>query len=69
MIEFFFLKLFINYNNIVGIGSYHFIVSLVPPSIKWLIEALGFQGNREFALKSLIECSSVSSPKSIYILQ
>ena len=36
-----------------GIGLYHFFVSLVPPGLLMIVEAIGFQANRQNGIKYL----------------
>ncbi|KAK5575436.1 hypothetical protein RB653_006569 [Dictyostelium firmibasis] len=46
------------YNHLVslanyGVGIFHFLVSVVPPQYMWLIEGIGFKGNRMEGLKEI----------------
>jgi len=36
-----------------GIGMFNYMVSMIPPLFRWIIELLGFDGNRDVALKEL----------------
>ncbi|ELR21780.1 tetratricopeptide repeat domain containing protein [Acanthamoeba castellanii str. Neff] len=37
----------------VGIGFFHFFISVVPRQFLWLVEAIGFKADRDLALKEL----------------
>eukprot|EP01128_Nolandella_sp_AFSM9_P011211 TRINITY_DN792_c0_g1_i2.p1 TRINITY_DN792_c0_g1~~TRINITY_DN792_c0_g1_i2.p1 ORF type:complete len:593 (+),score=152.94 TRINITY_DN792_c0_g1_i2:419-2197(+) len=37
-----------------GFGVFQFIVSLVPPAYKWMVEAMGFTGDRKLGFEKLI---------------
>ncbi|EGG14918.1 hypothetical protein DFA_10791 [Cavenderia fasciculata] len=43
-----------------GVGFFHFLVSVVPPQYIWLVEGIGFKGNRMEGLKE-IQLSSDSN--------
>ncbi|EGC33092.1 hypothetical protein DICPUDRAFT_81103 [Dictyostelium purpureum] len=56
------------YNHLVslayyGVGIFHFLVSVVPPQYMWLIEGIGFKGNRMEGLKEIKQSSE--SPNGI----
>eukprot|EP01108_Squamamoeba_japonica_P006648 TRINITY_DN542_c0_g1_i6.p1 TRINITY_DN542_c0_g1~~TRINITY_DN542_c0_g1_i6.p1 ORF type:complete len:655 (+),score=239.90 TRINITY_DN542_c0_g1_i6:45-1967(+) len=38
-----------------GVGTFQFAVSLVPPSLRWFIELIGFAGDREIAENNLVQ--------------
>jgi len=40
-----------------GIGVFNFVISLVPPTFTFFVEAIGFKGDRERGFKILKECS------------
>jgi tetratricopeptide (TPR) repeat protein len=37
----------------LGVGAFHFFVSLIPSSFLWIVELIGFRGDRELALSEL----------------
>eukprot|EP00271_Cylindrocystis_brebissonii_P021682 TRINITY_DN789_c0_g1_i1.p1 TRINITY_DN789_c0_g1~~TRINITY_DN789_c0_g1_i1.p1 ORF type:complete len:657 (+),score=97.80 TRINITY_DN789_c0_g1_i1:1080-3050(+) len=39
-----------------GVGGFHFFVSMVPASFKWVVESLGFRGEREVGRRELQKC-------------
>jgi len=45
------------YDVVFGIGVFSFVVSLIPPTFTFFVEAIGFRGDREKGFKLLKECS------------
>lgn len=39
-----------------GVGGFHFFISMVPTGFKWIVESLGFRGDREAGRRELQEC-------------
>jgi hypothetical protein len=36
-----------------GVGTFQFAVSMVPPAFKWIVEMIGYRGDRELAVQRL----------------
>ncbi|KYQ90267.1 hypothetical protein DLAC_08870 [Tieghemostelium lacteum] len=58
------------YNHIVscanyGVGIFHFLVSVVPPQYMWLVEGIGFKGNRMEGLNEIKLGASSNGIRSI----
>jgi len=45
------------YDVLFGVGVFSFVVSLIPPTFTFFVEAIGFKGDREKGFKLLKECS------------
>eukprot|EP01095_Lingulamoeba_sp_RSL-Kostka_P002844 TRINITY_DN1375_c1_g1_i1.p1 TRINITY_DN1375_c1_g1~~TRINITY_DN1375_c1_g1_i1.p1 ORF type:complete len:631 (-),score=223.17 TRINITY_DN1375_c1_g1_i1:81-1973(-) len=47
-----------------GVGLFNYFVSMLPVALKWLVELIGFEGNRDIALEILGECTEIDpSPR------
>ncbi|KAL6070835.1 hypothetical protein QOT17_006591 [Balamuthia mandrillaris] len=54
-----------------GVAAFHFTISLLPPSLKWVVEAIGFEANRTQGIKGLHSChdsDSIISPLATFFL-
>lgn len=40
-----------------GVGLYNYAISALPPTLKWVIELIGFQGDRKIAIDALDRCA------------
>ena len=50
----------------LGCGLFQFIVSMIPPAFIWLVEALGFKGDRARGVRLIREVLSFSTlPSSL----
>eukprot|EP01083_Nonionella_stella_P174755 606677_1 len=49
---------------LVGVGVFHFAVSLIPPSFAWLAEVIGFESDRELGIAELEKAQNMAGPLS-----
>jgi len=54
-----------------GVGTFHFMISIVPPAFKWIVEAVGFEGDRARGMQELqlgVEAAGYRSPQSNFTI-
>eukprot|EP01087_Luapelamoeba_hula_P011163 TRINITY_DN3003_c1_g1_i1.p1 TRINITY_DN3003_c1_g1~~TRINITY_DN3003_c1_g1_i1.p1 ORF type:complete len:544 (+),score=105.50 TRINITY_DN3003_c1_g1_i1:60-1634(+) len=48
-----------------GVGLFHFMISVVPREFLWLVEAIGFKGNRQLALNEIRAASEAQGIRQL----